>query len=290
MEKFKKDASNKFRIWMSQPTLIFNYLSELSGDLAEDEFSGAFEQFFIRELLKCDNQEQLNIANRMKDSATNFSNIFGIKFEDREKIFEATDKVYTGNGNSISLEESGLNPIRATFFNNSNNTLTKEESLLTRQQVIGLYIYSKNLTTDKMTFQNREYNVNTVYSHSARNLMDVKGNNFGEEFIVDLHNNPTSYLTEQEIQWADYMIKQVGSKGNETFNLMKDLYNINMIMEENYFPMVDIEYVNIISSKSGLTYVKPNANHTKERTQKIYPLDLNVCNTFERSIKQQEHF
>lgn len=288
-EKLKKNSTDRFRIWMSQPTLIFNYLSELSGDLAEDEFSGAFEQFFIRELLKCDNQEQLNIANRMKDSATNFSNIFGIKFEDREKIFEATDKVYTGNGKYVSLEESGLNPIRATFFNNSNNTLTKEESLLTRQQVIGLYIYSKNLTTDKMTFQNREYNVNTVYSHSARNLMDVKGNNFGEEFIVDLHNNPTSYLTEQEIQWADYMIKQVGSKGNETFNLMKDLYNINMIMEENYFPMVDIEYVNIISSKSGLTYVKPNANHTKERTQKIYPLDLNVCNTFERSIKQQEH-
>lgn len=288
-EKLKKNATDRFRIWMSQPTLIFNYLSELSGDLAEDEFSGAFEQFFIRELLKCDNQEQLNIANRMKDSATNFSDIFGIKFEDRAKIFESTDKVYVGNGKSISLEESGLNPIRATFFNNSNNTLTKEESLLTREQVIGLYIYSKNLTTDKMTFQNREYNVNTVYSHSARNLMDVKGNNFGEEFIVDLHNNPTSYLTEKEIQWADYMIKQVGSKGNETFNLMKDLYNVNMIMEENYFPMVNIEYVNIISSKSGLTYVKPNANHTKGRTQDIYALDLNVCNTFERSIKQQEH-
>ena len=83
--------------------------------------------------------------------------------------------------------------------------------------------------------------------------MDVKGNNFGEEFIVDLHNNPTTYLTEQEIQWADYMIKQVGSKGNETFNLMKDLYNINMTMEENYFPMVNSEHVNIISSKSGLT-------------------------------------
>lgn len=289
LANFTKNASDRFRIWMSQPTLIFNYLSELSGDLAEDEFSGAFEQFFIRELLKCDNQEQLNIANRMKDSATNFSNIFGVKFEDRAKIFESTDKVYTGNGKYVSLEESGLNPIRATFFNNSNNTLTKEESLLTREQVIGLYVYSKNLTTDRRSFQNREYNVNTVYSHSARNLMDVKGNNFGEEFIVDLHNNPTSYLTEQEIQWADYMINQVGSKGNETFNLMKDLYNVNMTMEENYFPMVNGEYVNIISSKSGLTYVKPSANHTVERTQAVYPIDLNVCNTFERSIKQQEH-
>lgn len=288
-EKFKKNAKDKFRIWMSQPSLIFNYLSELSGDLAEDEFSGAFEQFFIRELLKCDTQEQLNIANRMKDSATNFSDIFGIKFEDRAKIFEATDKVYVGNGKFIYLSENGLHPISATFFNNTNNTLTKEESLLTRQQVIGLYIYSKNLTTDKMSFKNREYNINTVYSHSARNLMDIKGNNFGEEFIVDLHNNPTAYLTEQEIQWADYMIKQVGSKGNETYNLMKDLYNINMTMEENYFPMVNAEHVNIISSKSGLTYVKPNANHTKERTQNIYPLDLNVCDTFERSIKQQEH-
>ena len=288
-QEFIKNASDNFRIWMSQPSLIFNYLSELSGNLTEDEYSGAFEKFFIRDLLKSDNQEQLNIANRMKESSNKFSEIFGIKFENRSKIYESTDNVYIGNGKFVSLEESGLNPIKTTFINNFDNKFSKEESLLTRQQIIGLYIYSKNLYTDKMSFKQREFNQNTVYSHSARNLMDIKGNNFGEEFIVDLHNNPTSYLSDQEIKWADYMIEQVGSKKIETFNLMKDIYNINMTLEENYFPMVNSEYVNIISSKTGVTNVKPNANHTVERTQAVYPIDLNVCDTFERSIKQQEH-
>ena len=44
------------------------------------------------------------------------------------------------------------------------------------------------------------------------------------------------------------------------------------------------EYVNIISSKTGVTNVKPNANHTVERTQAVYPIDLNVC--FHHLIQQ----
>lgn len=146
---------------------------------------------------------------------------------------------------------------------------------LTREQCLGVYIYSLN-------------------KHGLPKLMHVAGNGLSYKNINDIEN----LLTTKDKAFAHKLIELIGE--GEYFENLKDVtYNVyNKILkkERNYFPLssLTVEPEDIESSNkkiigtTGQTQGFVDKGMTKERVDAIYPLDLDVISTFRSQVDAQE--
>lgn len=309
---YKKDVNHKFvgdvgkknvfdnlkdisMILTAQPTQIFNYLSELSGQKYDDKFSGSFNDFFIRPVLEKENIKLQNIDKRLTKSATLFNELFKTDYRNRINLFTSTDATIINNGKAerVSIESLGLLPVKVYKSNYDKKTKTWQEASKqngTRQDAMAVYIYSKQLYQNDVAVRNRKVVLNEDnLTHPVKLLKNGNGIDFAT--IEDLHNNPLKYLTKEEKSFADFMINEVGSTFNEIKKIKYDIDNVIMDSVKDYFPLKDAKkrFSDIMTSSSK---GKPKANNsmTKARTNAIYELDLNVVDIFEEAVKQQEHY
>jgi hypothetical protein len=155
-------------------------------------------------------------------------------------------------------------------------TSSGQKKTLSKGEVIGLYVYSQNPV-------------------GAQKLVHNRGNNIPSIQLAEA----IASLTDSDKSWGDYMIDSLG--GDEVWERMRntyyEVYNRNLGRRERYFTFVadgkighegktdllvgplgsKVRYVD----KDFTKLINPNA---------IYPLKLNVTQTFTSQIKKQEHF
>ena len=153
------------------------------------------------------------------------------------------------------------------------------EYSLTRAQMIGVYIYN-----------NQEL--------GREKLMHANGNALSEESISEI----VSLLTPEEKAWADFMVRDL----SDNYSRLRDVYyrgwNMNLGERENYFTFVPADSVSQAQIDSmgidpqgdlvghdGKMYV--NKSFTKQiNPNAIYPMNLDVTQTWARQVRKQEHF
>jgi hypothetical protein len=154
-------------------------------------------------------------------------------------------------------------------------TYSGQKKTLTKGEVIGLYVYSQNPI-------------------GAQKLIHNRGNGIPFDQLADA----IASLTEKEKAWGDYMIDNLG--GDEVWERMRkvyyDVYNRNLGRRERYFTFIadgveDEGNMDIINGAMRQSLRWVDKGMTKPiNVHAIYPLKLNVTQTFTSQIKRQEHF
>ncbi|NBK21752.1 MAG: hypothetical protein EOM68_06980, partial [Spirochaetia bacterium] len=154
-------------------------------------------------------------------------------------------------------------------------TYAGQEKTLSRGEVIGLYVYQQNPIGLQKLVHNRGNGIS---------LMQI--------------NEAIATLTDKDKMWGDFMIDTLG--GDDTWVRMRDVYyevyNKNLGRRPRYFTFVadgveDEGNMDIINGAMRDSMRWVDKGMTKPvNVHAIYPLKLNVTQTFSSQIKRQEHF
>lgn len=292
-QKFK----DSMRIETSQPSLIFNYLSERSGDRYDSEFEGSFNDFFIRQALDNDVAEKKSVNSRFESTAEKFRNEFGMDYKKRAKVFDTAD-VLGPDGKFHTTDELGLLSInRNSAVRNDKNggNVKRDSGKYTRSEMLTLYMHTRHIYDDKSSIKrigNGFDTYNTRYTHQFICLTDKKfGHGIDANELIDMHYHPEKYLTDNEIRFADFMMNEIKSPFAKMKALTEDLSNRLMVSEKNYFPMeAENASDNDINSSNNFFRVNVNKKMTVARTNSIYRINLDSIDVYEKNIRKQEHF
>ena len=292
-QKFK----DSMRIETSQPSLIFNYLSERSGDRYDSEFEGSFNDFFIRQALDNDVAEKKSVNSRFESTAEEFRNEFGMDYKKRAKVFDTAD-VLGPDGKFHTTEELGLLSInKNTAVRNDMNggNVNRDRGKYTRSEMLTLYMHTRHIYDEKSSIKrigNGFDTYNTRYTHQFICLTDKKfGHGIDANELIDMHYHPEKYLTDNEIRYADFMMNEIKSPFAKMKSLTEDLSNRLMVSEKNYFPMeAENASDNDINSSNNFFRVNVNKKMTVARTNSIYRINLDSIDVYEKNIRKQEHF
>ena len=292
-QKFK----DSMRIETSQPSLIFNYLSERSGDRYDSEFEGSFNDFFIRQALDNDVAEKKSVNSRFESTAEKFRNEFGMDYKKRAKVFDTAD-VLGPDGKFHTTEELGLlsiNSNSAVRNDKNGGNVKRDRGKYTRSEMLTLYMHTRHIYDEKSSIKrigNGFDTYNTRYTHQFICLTDKKfGHGIDANELIDMHYHPEKYLTDNEIRFADFMMNEIKSPFAKMKALTEDLSNRLMVSEKNYFPMeAENASDNDINSNTNFFRVKVNGKMTKARTNSIYRINLDSIDVYEKNIRKQEHF
>lgn len=292
-QKFK----DSMRIETSQPSLIFNYLSERSGDRYDSEFEGSFNDFFIRQALDNDVAEKKSVNSRFESTAEKFRNEFGMDYKKRAKVFDTAD-VLGPDGKFHTTDELRLLSInRNTAVRNDKNggNVNRDRGKYTRSEMLTLYMHTRHIYEEKSSIKrigNGFDTYNTRYTHQFICLTDKKfGHRIDANELIDMHYHPEKYLTDNEIRFADFMMNEIKSPFAKMKALTEDLSNRLMVSEKNYFPMeAENASDNDINSSNNFFRVKVNGKMTMARNNSIYRMNLDSIDVYEKNIRKQEHF
>lgn len=292
-QKFK----DSMRIETSQPSLIFNYLSERSGDRYDSEFEGSFNDFFIRQALDNDVAEKKSVNSRFESTAEKFRNEFGMDYKKRAKVFDTAD-VLGPDGKFHTTDELGLLSInKNTAVRNDMNggNVKRDSGKYTRSEMLTLYMHTRHIYDEKSSIKrigNGFDTYNTRYTHQFICLTDKKfGHGIDANELIDMHYHPEKYLTDNEIRYADFMMNEIKSPFAKMKALTEDLSNRLMVSEKNYFPMeAENASDNDINSSNNFFRVNVNKKMTVARTNSIYRINLDSIDVYEKNIRKQEHF
>ncbi|MGE0074119.1 MAG: hypothetical protein AB7S52_02745, partial [Sphaerochaetaceae bacterium] len=154
-------------------------------------------------------------------------------------------------------------------------TPSGQERILSKGEVIGLHVYSQN-------------------PMGAQKLIHNRGNNIPFDQLAQAIGT----LSPQDKAWGDYMIDSLG--GDEVWQRMQrtyyDVYNRNLGRRKRYFTFVaegkvDEGKTDLLVGPQGSKLRYVDKDFTKVvNPHAIYPLKLNVTNTFTSQVKKQEHF
>lgn len=292
-QKFK----DSMRIETSQPSLIFNYLSERSGDRYDSEFEGSFSDFFIRQALDNDVAEKKAVNSRFESTAEKFRNEFGMDYKKRAKVFDTADVLGT-DGKFHTTDELGLlsiNSNSAVRNDKNGGNVKRDRGKYTRSEMLTLYMHTRHIYDEKSSIKrigNGFDTYNTRYTHQFICLTDKKfGHGIDANELIDMHYHPEKYLTDNEIRFADFMMTEIKSPFSKMKALTEDLSNRLMVSEKNYFPMeAENASDNDINSSSNFFRVNVNKKMTVARTNSIYRINLDSIDVYEKNIRKQEHF
>lgn len=292
-QKFK----DSMRIETSQPSLIFNYLSERSGDRYDSEFEGSFNDFFIRQALDNDVAEKKAVNGRFESTAEKFRNEFGMDYKKRAKVFDTAD-VLGPDGKFHTTEELGLlsiNSNSAVRNDKNGGNVKRDRGKYTRSEMLTLYMHTRHIYDEKSSIKrigNGFDTYNTRYTHQFICLTDKKfGHGIDANELIDMHYHPEKYLTDNEIRFADFMMNEIKSPFAKMKALTEDLSNRLMVSEKNYFPMeAENASDNDINSSNNFFRVNVNKKMTVARTNSIYRINLDSIDVYEKNIRKQEHF
>ncbi|MDC7248995.1 MAG: hypothetical protein PQJ49_03655, partial [Sphaerochaetaceae bacterium] len=146
---------------------------------------------------------------------------------------------------------------------------------LTREQCLGVYIYSLN-------------------KYGIPKLMSAGGNKLSNQDISNIQNK----LSHKDKLFAHKLIQLIGQgdSSKRLENTLYDVYNQIIKKEKNYFPLVadSIEAKEDKSSKAKVIGAKRTLQSwvdngmMKDRVDAVYSLDLNVISTFKSQVDAQE--
>ena len=194
-------------------------------------------------------------------------------YNQQEEFRQADARIESGKAKREELKITDKHLMQKIF---SYTLPSGMEVNLSRDEVMGLYIFMKN-------------------EISRKKLLDqTKGNQLTIEFV----NEAISKLSKNDIAWADWLLQEIG--GDEVWARMAqkfyEVYNGRLGRRENYFTF---ESMNKETEGNTDTLVGPEGRPvsytdkgmTKEVNENaIYPLRLDVTNIWERQVRRQEHF
>ncbi|MGD1821661.1 MAG: hypothetical protein ACPKM0_02730, partial [Pleomorphochaeta sp.] len=244
------------------PENIFFHGKEGKMKRAYNVFTGAFGhiQRISREL--DGNKEGVLYNHFTRDLQGNFSSYYLHK----QQRIEVLDKYMQDHDININYMAEKIYK-----YNPSKNI----EIDLTREQCLGVYIYSLN-------------------KFGLPKLMSAGGNKLSNNDILNIQ----AKLSNKDIMFAHKLIELIG-RGDASERLENTLYHVyNKIIkkEKNYFPLAadSIEPKEDKSSKTKVIGAKRTLQSwvdngmMKDRVDAIYSLDLNVISTFKSQVDAQE--
>ena len=235
------------------------------------DYTGKFSRFLLNKVNENRRNELTAINTRMKRASTKFQELFGCKMEDRYVKAHFFDKV------SVPL-----------------NSGTKASLVLTRAEVMGIYC---NAQCSDIS----QYN----------SLISSVGNNINKDYVDALLSNEIteeqvaewgldSFLTKQEREWCDFLVKELNSRTNAIANVKYNTENKLLDVIANYFPKygksasnTNIKSSDVIRNLNNSSDV-PKANiedrMTNVRTSELYELELDATSIWINTVYSEEHY
>ncbi len=222
-------------------TMSFAHIQRIAR-LVDGNMEGAMYNLFVRDLWDGYNTEYREIQRRFA------------ALEEKRKALNITDQYLAQE--LITYKAGGATDI----------TLTREEA-------IGVYIYSKN----KMAMEK-------LLSHGGNGMS-----------VFDI-SEIVAKLEKKDIEFGNYLIESIG--GDAEYERLKAatyrIYNITLGREEHYFPLrakgLEVEgSADLITgpTRSSISYI--DKGMTVERVHSKYQVDLAVVGTWQDVMRQQEH-
>lgn len=144
---------------------------------------------------------------------------------------------------------------------------------LTRGQVIGLYVYSKNEV-------------------ERAKLVAKQGNNISSADLA----SALALLSDNDKAWGDYMINDFAQNRERVADTYYQVYNRLLGWRENYFTMIGDGKIgdgeqDILDGPQQQKKRYVNKSMTKEIAERaLYPLKLDVTQSWISQVRKEEHF
>ena len=255
---------------IEKPQRLMEELDTMNRESTKDTESLPFMQFFVRIPYECQNEETKNINRRQSEIKKKFKEIYGYEMSSNKRV---------GN-----FEEKFNVPL-------ASSARTDKTVELTRAQIMQVYIYSLQGEGAK----------------SISLMMDVeKGNGISLDFIEALRNETersydkdgkaleSGILSEKDREFARYLQEDISSRFDDTARILYETENKVLMKTNKYFPLRGEGMGLHTISADGLIQKSKDSNlnkrHTKNRTEEIYKLNLDLMNNVNSAIRAQEHY
>lgn len=260
---------------MEKPQSVMKLLDAYEHDTRKNgiDYTGEFSKFFLNEAANHRTNEILGIKSRFETASAEFEKIFGTKMDKRYTEVGFSEKVAIPNGKGYVTSQ-----------------------VVTRDDLIGIYIYSKD-----------------EESKAYKCLIDDQGNNISEEYVEALRTNKFTeeqlskwgndvVLSDKERAWGDFLIKELKSKEGAIAQVFYRLDNKLLDVRPYYFPLfnsllerktmsiekAERETIKNVTERAGRADVEDR--FTKEITKKVYPLRLGATSNWQDAVYQEEHY
>lgn len=258
----KKEFGKLTSLWKTISALIIH-----PYDLARNlerfrEGGGEFTKVMLREVHEFMDKKIRKVNERRKAFADLFKETFGkdIQYRSGEDLL-GSKKVPEGK-RALHYSEDSIN--------------AGKEAELTREQMITAYIYARGGENSK----------------SFRNLSNRNGNMFDKNDLDEMSVRPSEFLTDEELKIANYMMEEISTRWDKMASVALEEDNIILERIPYYFPLYGTRQMVLDDGKAvrGPVITDSSTRGVHERTNGIYPMDLNGISTYLREIEKQEQY
>lgn len=258
----RKEYGSLKKLWKSILAMIIHPY-DLARNLERfKEGGGEFTRVMLREVHDFMDKKTRAVNERRQNFADIFKELFGkdIQYRSGDDLL-GSKKVPEGK-RAIHYSEDSIN--------------AGKEVELTREQMITAYIYARGGEN----------------SDSFRNMSNRNGNMFEKADLERISVNPSEFLTDEELRLANYMLKEISRKWDDIASVALEEDNIILERIPYYFPMYGHRQMALDDGKAvqGPVISDASTRGTHERTNGIYPMNLNGISTYLREIEKQEQY
>lgn len=236
---------------------LFNH-KEKSDDLyiKNTNFYGISNALFGKKW--ADEHEMVTVLNQVQKDI----------YHRHDKMIKAAKKIYKTDSRDILKVIMGEKNDESQFILKSNDGAVDDISIM---QIMDFYIGMKNSKTKKQLLRNYE-------------VFDEEGNQITNQ-LEDLFGN----LTQEDIEFADWLQKDLEKNYDKLNELYIKMYGIDMPQEENYFPRTSerVDKQLGFDNVSGINAFSPTdtiSGIMKERATIVKPKATNVIKKYNQNI------